>query len=706
MVAVADAGVDDGVAQERGQTRYGDALEHHLAAVVALVFQVDGAGFQVLAEGFEVGVGADDLDAVLREDAVVRLGNVDPEAAAEDGHDMDAEAVAQVQFRQGLAAPVDFGGNVEVGEVHVLGQQAGGVFRFLLTQVFGAELAGAEVRQEGVLDALRVPLDEAAGDDGEDHQEGQDEDQQDRDVEQAGQDVEDETQGQRIPQHDGRHERRPVRAAFLPEGLEGVRVAVLDHHRAQERRQGDQGDGARDDVRPRRRNPFRGERHQQAEGEAVDGDAQDAVYEDDLEDGSEVLPPFALLARGRGGGRGCVIVHEGAHASRKVLVHEPIRRFRQPDHVWRQEDRDDRNGHDDRVQETARHAQGHAQGGDDEGEFADLRQREAALHRGLQGLSGQEHARGGEEKLPDDDGEGDDHDGQPVLGDHRRVHHHPHGHEEDGAEQVLHRLDEAFDVFRLDGFRQDGAHDEGAEGGGEAGLGGEDDHAEAQAQGHHEERLVVHQLLRPAQQERDQVDAHDDPQDEEERQFADRHHQFPALEVVGDRHRGQDHHQDDGEDVLQDEDGHHQARELLLGEPEVLEGLVDDGCGRHGDHAAQEQGVHLAPAETGADGEPQENHAEDDGQGRDDGRSAHLHDLLETEFQAEGEQEEDHADVRPGVDAGRVDDRGRQGEMGAGDEAGHDVAQHKRLLELLEDQGHDTRADQDQRQVGDQRFYF
>ena len=57
-------------------------------------------------------------------------------------------------------------------------------------------------------------------------------------------------------------------------------------------------------------------------------------------------------------------------------------------------------------------------------------------------------------------------------------------------------------------------------------------------------------------------------------------------------------------------------------------------------------------------------------------------------------------------DAGGVDDRGRQGEMGAGDEAGHDVTQHKRLLELLEDEGHQPRADQDQRQVGYQRFYF
>ena len=155
-----------------------------------------------------------------------------------------------------------------------------------------------------------------------------------------------------------------------------------------------------------------------------------------------------------------------------MLVHKPIRWLRQPDHERCQEDRDDRNGHDNRVQETSRHAQGYAQGGNDKGKLTDLRQREPALHRGLQVLSGQEHTCRREEQLAEDDRKGDDHDGQPVLADHRRVHHHAHGHEEDGSEQVFHRFDEALDVFRLDGLRQDGAHDEGAEGGREAGLGG------------------------------------------------------------------------------------------------------------------------------------------------------------------------------------------------------------------------------------------
>ena len=123
VVAVADGGVADCLTQERGGGGYGDAAQDHLAAVVAVVFQVDGAGFQALPEFFQVGVGADDLQAVLREDAVAALGDVDSQAAAEDGYDMDAEALAEVQFHQGFPAPVDLRRNVEVGEVHILGQQ-------------------------------------------------------------------------------------------------------------------------------------------------------------------------------------------------------------------------------------------------------------------------------------------------------------------------------------------------------------------------------------------------------------------------------------------------------------------------------------------------------------------------------------------------------------------------------------------------------
>ena len=123
MIVVADAGVADGFAQEGGDAGDGDAAEKHFAAAVALVFQVDGAGAQLVAEGFEVCVGADDLDAVVREDAGGGFRDVDPETAAEDGDDLDAETLAEVQLRQRFAAPFNLGGNVEVRQVQVLGKK-------------------------------------------------------------------------------------------------------------------------------------------------------------------------------------------------------------------------------------------------------------------------------------------------------------------------------------------------------------------------------------------------------------------------------------------------------------------------------------------------------------------------------------------------------------------------------------------------------
>ena len=167
--------------------------------MIAFVFQVDGAGGQLLPEGFQVAVGADDLDAVLREDAVGRLGNVDPQAAAEDGHYLDAETLAEVQLSQGFSAPVNLGRHVEIGQMEILGKQAGSVFRLLFAHVFGPQFPGPEIVHKVPFQALCIPLDETAGHDGKHRDQGDQEDQHDRNVEEPRQHVEDESQGQDIP---------------------------------------------------------------------------------------------------------------------------------------------------------------------------------------------------------------------------------------------------------------------------------------------------------------------------------------------------------------------------------------------------------------------------------------------------------------------------------------------------------------------------
>ena len=92
--------------------------------------------------------------------------------------------------------------------------------------------------------------------------------------------------------------------------------------------------------------------------------------------------------------------------------------------------------------------------------------------------------------------------------------------------------------------------------------------------------------------------------------------------------------------------------------------------------------------------------------GGNNGRCAHLQNLLEREFQTEGKEEEDHADVAPEVNALQVGDAGHIWHIGRGDEACYDVAQHQWLLQALEKQCHGTGTDEDEREVRYQGFKF
>ena len=148
-------------------------------------------------------------------------------------------------------------------------------------------------------------------------------------------------------------------------------------------------------------------------------------------------------------------------------------------------------------------------------------------------------------------------------------------------------------MLGLKRLRQDGTHNEGAESGRETGLGSHHHHHETKAQGHHQQGFIIHQRPGFPEDERNEVNAHHQPQHQEKDQLEDASHQFSAFKVGRDGHGGKHHHEDHSQDVLQDEDGHYQAGEFVLGEPQVLEGLVNDGGGAHADHSAQEQGVHL-----------------------------------------------------------------------------------------------------------------
>ena len=155
------------------------------------------------------------------------------------------------------------------------------------------------------------------------------------------------------------------------------------------------------------------------------------------------------------------------------------------------------------------------------------------------------------------------------------------------------------------------------------------------------------------------------------------------------------------EDVLKNEHGHDEASKLLLAQSEVVEGLVDDGGGRHGEHTAEEDAVHLAPLEALAHEDAEHRHTEDDGDGGDNGRSPHLQDFLEREVESQREEQEHDADVGPEVYVLLIDHGGGVGHVGRYQEAGHDVAQDERLLEFLEYEGDDACYDEHQGKVFD-----
>ena len=180
-------------------------------------------------------------------------------------------------------------------------------------------------------------------------------------------------------------------------------------------------------------------------------------------------------------------------------------------HIGREESGDDGDCHDNGVEKVGDNAQGEAERGYDEGELANLRHGEAALHGGLQRLAAKHEPHGAEECLPEDDGHDEHHDGECVGDKDMRVDEHAHGDEEDGAEEVLDRVYDTRYLVGLDSLGEDATHDEGTEGGAEANGGGDNGHGAAQPKRHHYHRLAVHQTAGTAQEWWYEEYAHDKP---------------------------------------------------------------------------------------------------------------------------------------------------------------------------------------------------
>ena len=212
----------------------------------------------------------------------------------------------------------------------------------------------------------------------------------------------------------------------------------------------------------------------------------------------------------------------------------------------------------------------------------------------------------------------------------------------------------------------------------------EQHHAEANAEGADEQRLVVHQRRGLVHQRWQQVDAEDEPQRQIQHQQRELHRQRSAGNALADGERREDYHHKNARDVLDDQRTEHKLGEALIAHAKLVEGLDDYRRRAHREHTAEEHAVHDAPAEQLPDAEADEQHTADLSERGDYRRAADLRQLVEVEFQTEAEHEHYDADLAPRADGRAVRNGEEKRHIRAYEEARDYVAKDKRLLYFFE----------------------
>ena len=279
------------------------------------------------------------------------------------------------------------------------------------------------------------------------------------------------------------------------------------------------------------------------------------------------------------------------------------------------------------------------------------------------------------------------------------IHQHTDRYEENGTEEVFYRRYYLLYLLCLDRLGKYATHHECSEGRAEARLGREHRHKTAHTEGHDKQHLVIHKRSHAAQEGRDKEQSYHKPYNDDETDVENHLQHHAAIRRPATGKSSQHHHHDDGENVLQYQHTHDEAGKLLLLQTHIVECLIDNGGGRHGKHAGKEHTVHLRPTEETRDENTYHHHREDNGEGGDNRSHAHLQDFLERKVQTQCEEKEHNADVAPYLDILVIYDRYREREVWRYNESCHDISKHKRLLEFLEYQRHNTRCDENQGKI-------
>ena len=662
-------------------------------------------------EVFQTSVVADHLQHVARIQVGGAVGDVDTPVAAQHGRHVHTAAPTEVERLQRLPRPVGESRQREPCQVHIVGGQPTRIAarralprgRFALT----------EVLTETPLDADALVLDEPRAQDEKQQQEGR----RQMIVPGEGRKIFDDVEEGVDSQQQTHAHRDAYQQAPREMGAQRARrgrIVLAHHDRAHKHRHKPQ----REQARHRIAHPVgeQAAQHGQQGGETQHdgGENEHAVDERLQHSGFHVLAGVArqpAFLRGGGGSARCGSGTFGGHAvgidafepMSEAAREQPVGRVGQADHVGREERGDDAHRHDNGVEVGARHLERDAQRRDDEGKFADLRERKSTIHGPTQRMPGHDERERAEHHLTAQHGERDDQHRAPMGHQDAGIDHHAHRNEEDGTEKILDGRDEVLNFFGFEGFGENTAHDESAEGRGVAGAIGQHDEHKAQTDRNDQQGFVVDEGAGAAQKGWHNVDPHHKPQHQEETQRKEALDEFAALELLRNGCGREDNHEQDAENVLENQHRKHFARKTLAAQTQIVEGFVDDGGGGHGEHAAQKQTVGAAPIEKAPGGATHPDHAAHDHRGREDGAHAHCRNLLDRKLQTEREHEEDHPDAAPRLDRTVVLHRGHVGHVRAGQKTGHNVAQHQGLFEAFEQHGDQTGHNKNERKVGNER---
>ena len=229
---------------------------------------------------------------------------------------------------------------------------------------------------------------------------------------------------------------------------------------------------------------------------------------------------------------------------------------------------------------------------------------------------------------------------------------HPHGYEEHGHEQVLHRLHGRVYALAVPGRRHEQTHDEGPDGHGQSCDGCQPCHEERKADGEHYEDLRGHVVCYLVDQRGYVPQPNGDAGDHENSDGGDQHHEAGDLHGRPGKDRGQDGQHYDLSYVLHYDDQHYRVDVLLAERLLGRHDAHDRRSAASGKHGSQDYRLNRIESHD-VPGDRSEQHRQGQlGYDYQDGERALFAYFLQVDFQPDAEHQQDQSEIRQDLDRG------------------------------------------------------